>query len=43
MLRELPAPTVTRIKERVRAAMAPFAAGIGLVMPAEALIAVGTR
>ena len=43
MLRELPPSTVARIKERVRSTMAGFAAGIGLVMPAEALIAVGTR
>ena len=43
MLRELPASAVTRIKERVRSAMAGFAAGVGLVMPAEALVAVGTR
>ena len=43
MLRELPAATVTRIKERVRSAMAGFTAGVGLTMPTEALVAVGTR
>jgi SAM-dependent methyltransferase len=43
MLWELPEATVTAIRERVRAAMAAFAAGEGLAMPAEALVAVGRR
>lgn len=43
MLRELPGTTATRIRERVRSAMAVFAAGDGLHMPAEALVAVGSR
>lgn len=43
MLRELPETTVTHIRERVRDAMAVFAAGSGLDMPAEALVVVGNR
>jgi ubiquinone/menaquinone biosynthesis C-methylase UbiE len=43
MLRELPAAAAAAIRERVRAALAVFAAGGGLAMPAEALVAVGRR
>ena len=41
MLRELPPATVADVRERVRAAMAPYAGGDGLTLPAEALVAVG--
>jgi len=43
MLRELPTPTATAIRERVRSAMAAFAVGDGLRLPAEALVAAGVR
>ncbi|HTO11395.1 MAG TPA: class I SAM-dependent methyltransferase [Candidatus Binatia bacterium] len=43
MLGDVPAGTATAIRDRLRDRMAPFAAGIGLVMPTDVLVGVGTK
>jgi SAM-dependent methyltransferase len=43
MLRDVPAGTSAAIRDRLRSKMAPFAAGIGLVVPTDVLVGVGTK
>jgi ubiquinone/menaquinone biosynthesis C-methylase UbiE len=43
MLRDVPAGTAAAIRDRVRGKMAAFAAGIGLVLPTDVLVGVGTK
>jgi len=43
MLRDVPAGTAAAIRDRLRNRMAAFAAGIGLVLPTDVLVGVGTK